>query len=75
MYCNVIVMFMFVNPVSGLLRPVCDFKLIRCVDLHTRSRFMVAKICNLYCFLGSNIFFVVFITQLLVQFVYVYMQH
>ena len=37
-YCNEIVMFMGVYPVSGTLRPVCDCKLIRCVDLHTFSR-------------------------------------
>jgi len=37
-YCNEIVMFMAVYPVSGTLRPVCDCKLIRCVDLHKFSR-------------------------------------
>jgi hypothetical protein len=37
-YCNEIVMFMAVYPVLGTLWPVCDCKLIRCVDLHTFSR-------------------------------------
>ena len=48
--CNEIVMFMVVYPVSSTLRPVCDCKLIRCVDLHTCSRSMFGYSRNFVLF-------------------------
>jgi len=68
-------MFMVVYPVLGILRPVCDCKLIRCVDLHTRSRPMFGQICNFVLFSWLSYYLGCFHYSYLFSYLYVYIHY